>query len=313
MILAGNDTAEIVSVKQQLDTLFKIKDLGPLKFFLGFEVARSSAGISVCQRKYTLELLEHTGLLACKPAVTPMVHSSKLTRDDGDPFEDVSAYRRIVGQLLYLTNTRPDICYAVTTLSQFLSKPMKSHYQAALRIIRYLRGTPAHGLFFPSNFELKLKGFSDSDWASCPDSRRSITGFCIYLGNSLVSWKSKKQHIVSRSSSEAEYRALAAASEIQWLTYLLQDLPIPFHAPALLYCDNKSALHLAANPVFHECTKHIALDCHIVRKKLKAGLLHLLPIRTESQIADICTKPLAPKPFQHLFFKLGMLTIHSPA
>ena len=171
MILAGNDSIEIAAVKHQLDSLFKIKDLGQLKFFLGLEVARSSRGITLCQCKYTLELLESAGLLACKPAVTPMNPSVKLSKDDGNPFPDVAAYRRLVGQLLYLTNTRPDIYFTVTFLSQFMSHPMHSHYQAALQVLRYLKGSPGLGLFFLCNFELKLKCFSDSDWASHPNSR----------------------------------------------------------------------------------------------------------------------------------------------
>ena len=171
MILTGNDAAEIALVKKTLDDLFKIKDLGSLKFFLGLEVARSAKGISLCQRKYTLELLQQAGLLACKPANTPMDHSVKLRQNDGAPFQDVSTYRRLVGQLLYLTTTRPDISFAVTHLSQFLHQPMESHFKAATRILRYLKGSPGKGLFFPSNSSLQLKGFSDSDWASCPDMR----------------------------------------------------------------------------------------------------------------------------------------------
>ena len=310
MILCGNDPAEISCVKLKLDDLFKIKDLGPLKIFLGLEVAHCSKGISLCQRKYTLELLESAGLLACKPAATPMVHSQKLVRDDGDPLDDVGAYRRLIGQLLYLTNSRPNICYAVTHLSQFLSKPMKSHYQAALHVLKYLKGSPGRGLFFSSESDIQLKAFSDA----CPDSRRSITGYCVFLGNSLDSWKSKKQPTVSRSSPEAEYRALAATTcEVQWLTYLLHNFHINFTSPAVLYCDSKSALHLAANLVFHERTKHIELDCHIVREKVGEGLIHLLPIRSQSQLADLCTKALPPKVFLHLTPKLGMLDIHAPA
>ena len=314
MLLTGNDQSEIDAVKQTLDRLFKIKDLGQLKFFLGLEVARSSSGISLCQRKYTLELLQDAGLLGCKPLSTPMDPNIRFQKDDGAPFSDPAAYRRLVGQLLYLTTTRPDISYAMTTLSQFLHAPMVSHYRAALRVLRYLKNAPGLGLFFPSDSALHLKGFSDSDWATCPDTRRSITGFCIYLGNSLISWKSKKQHTVSRSSSEAEYRALATATcEIQWLTYLLQDFQVPFKSPALVYCDSRSALYLASNPVFHERSKHIELDCHVVREKIRSGLIHLLPIRTHSQLADICTKALPPKQFCNLHAKLGMYDVHSPA
>ena len=222
MILSGNDPNKITSVKRKLDDLFKIKDLGALKFFLGLEVTRSSKGNSLCQRKYTLELLESAGLLAYKPASTPMVHSQKLARDDGHPFEDIAAYRRLIGQLLYLTNSRPDICYAVTCLSQFLSKPMQSHHTTALQILRYLKGSLGRGLFFPSDYELQLKAFSDLDWVACLDTRCSITRYCVFLGHSFISWKSKKQQTVSTSSTEAEYRALAATTcEVQWLTFLL--------------------------------------------------------------------------------------------
>ena len=314
MILAGNDAQEIAAVKRTLDELFKIKDLGPLKFFPGLEVARSSKGISLCQWKYTLELIQQAGPLACKPASTPMDHSLKLQLDDGSPLLDAASYRRLVGQLLYLTTTRPDISFTISHLSQFLHKHMVSHYQAAIRILRYLKGSPGKGLFFSSSFALQLKGFSDSDWAACPNTRRSVTGYCIYLGNSFISWKAKKQHIVSQSSSKAEYRALATTTcELQWLTCLLQDLRVPFTSPALLYCDNRSTLHLAANPLFHERSKHIEIDCHVVREKLKAGLIHLLPIKTHSQVTNICTKALPPRMFQHLLCKLGLVNLHSPA
>jgi len=169
------------------------------------------------------------------------------------------------------------------------------------------------GFFFPSTSELQLKAFSDYDWVGCVDTRKSITGFSVYLGSSLISWKSKKQVTVSRSSSEAEYRALASVTcEIQWLTYLLHDFDIT-HKPALVFCDNKSALHIAANPVFHERTKHIEIDCHIVVDKLLSGLIKLLPIASQQQLVDVYTKALAPGAFRFICSKLGMNDIHSRA
>ncbi|MCI15401.1 copia protein [Trifolium medium] len=191
--------------------------------------------------------------------------------------------------------------------------PSTSHYQAAIHLLRYLKGSPALGLFYPASSTIQLKAFSDSDWATCPTSRKSITGFCIFLGDSLISWKSKKQATVSKSSSEAEYRALASTTcEIQWLTYLLRDLQVAFTTPALLYCDSQSARHIASNPTFHERTKHIDIDCHIVREKLHAHLFHLLPISSIHQLADFFTKQLEAPPFQRLLSKLGMLNIHAP-
>ena len=188
-------------VKSQLDHLFKIKDLGQLKFFLGLEVARSRKGIFLNQRKYTLELLDVVGLLGCKPSNTRMDPQIKLYSRKSHLLEDISMYRRLIEQLIYLTNTKPDICFAINNLSQFLSAPTMVHYQAALRILRYLKVNPCRGLFFPSDSPLQLKDFCDSDQASCPETRRSITDFCIFLGDSLISWQSKKKHTFSRSFS----------------------------------------------------------------------------------------------------------------
>ncbi|XP_050891128.1 uncharacterized mitochondrial protein AtMg00810-like [Lathyrus oleraceus] len=218
IVLTGDDLQEIHSVKRFLDSTFKIKDLGKLKYFLGLEVARSTQGIFLNQRKYALELLEDSGLLATKPSPTPFDYSLKLHDSDSPPYEDETTYIRLVGQLLYLTTTRPDIAFIVQQLSQFISKPLQVHHSAAIRVLKYLKSAPAKGLFYSSSSILKLSGFADSDWASCPATRRSVTGYCVFLGTSLLSWKSKKQSTVSRSSSEAEYRALASLTcELQWL------------------------------------------------------------------------------------------------
>ena len=177
--------------------------------------------------------------------------------------------------------------------------------------MRYLKSSPGSGIFFVAHGDLTLKAFNDSDWAGCRDTRRSITGFVVYLGESLISWRSKKQSTVSRSSSEAEYRALASTTcELQWLSYLLHDFRVLFLQPATLFCDNQSAIQIASNPVFHERIKHIEIDCHIVRDKVNAGLLKLLPVSSSMQIADIFTKPLTPAVFQGLCCKLGMENIH---
>ena len=175
-------------VKSQLDHLFKIKDLGQLKFCLGLEVARSRKGIFLNRRKYTLELLDVAGLLGCKPSNTPGDPQIKLHSKESHFLKDIFMYRLLNRQLIYLTNTRPDICFVVNYLSQFLSIPTTTHYQASLWILRYLKANPGRGLFFPSDYPLQLKGFCDSDWASCPKTRCSITSFCIFLGDSLISW-----------------------------------------------------------------------------------------------------------------------------
>ncbi|XP_029128789.1 uncharacterized protein LOC114916374 [Cajanus cajan] len=210
-----------------LDQTFKIKDLGDLSYFLGLEVVRNRTWIHLSQRKYTLDILSDIGMLACCPVSTPMDSSNRLSTSSGTPLEDPSVYRRLIGRLIYLTNTHPDIAHFVQHLSQFVSQPITAHYQANFRVLRYLKQAPGLGIFLDSRSSLHLKAFSDSDWAGCIDSRHSITGFSIYLGHSLISWKSKKQQTVSRSSSEAEYRALASTTyELQWLIYLLEDLRI---------------------------------------------------------------------------------------
>ncbi|XP_019163072.1 PREDICTED: uncharacterized protein LOC109159415 [Ipomoea nil] len=243
-----------------------------------------------------------------------MIQTAKLSQDSGAPLEDNSQYRRLIGKLLYLTITRPDICFAVQQLSQFLDKPTTDHLQAAHRILRYVKNSPGQGLFFPANSSLKLRGFADSDWAACIDTRRSVTGFCMFLGEALISWKSKKQGTISRSSSEAEYRAMAlAACEIQWLIYLLETLEVKMEGPAVLYSDSKSAIAIAENPVFHERTKHIEIDCHLIREKLQKGIIRLLHISTDNQTADILTKPLQPLSFQKLVSKLGLHSMYNPA
>lgn len=151
----------------------------------------------------------------------------KLSRDDGSLLANPTSYRRLIGRLLYLTITIPDITYSVQVLSQFMSTPRQPHLDAATRILWYLKNAPGQGLFYPAACDLQLKAFCDSDWAGCIDSRKSTTGFCIFLGDSLVSWKSKKQSTVSRSSAEVEYRRMASTScELVWILVLLRDLTV---------------------------------------------------------------------------------------
>jgi len=222
IILAGNDKEEIDRIREALNKTFKNKDLGDLRYFLGLEVARSKKGIIINQRKYTLELLKDAGLLACKLAATPIDNLVKLSSNGSVPFTDVHAYRRLIRRLMYLTNTRPDITFSVQQLSQFLDKPTIAHYDAVIRILKYIKGAPSLGLYFSSNSSAHLKVVCNSDWGTCSDSRQSVTGSSVYLGDSFISWKSKKQGTVSKSSCEAEYRAMATITcEIQWLVYLL--------------------------------------------------------------------------------------------
>ncbi|CAH9081989.1 unnamed protein product [Cuscuta epithymum] len=312
IILAGNDKTEINYVKDVLHNTFTIKDLGDLKYILGIEVARSEKGICLSQRKYTLDILSENGYLNCKPYSTPMDSKIKLSKENGTALSDPKVYRTLIGKLLYLTVTRPDIAYSVQTLSQFLAKPTDIHLNAAHRILRYLKNAPGKGLFYSINSDLKLSGYSDSDWAGCVDTRRSVSGYCFYLGNSLISWKSKKQQVVSRSSTESEYRAAAnAVCEAQWLHYLLKDFKIQHLFPINLHIDNQSTYFLAHNPVQHQRTKHIELDCHLLREKISTGLINLKLIKNHCQLADVYTKALGNPLFEEFTVKMNLLDIHA--
>ena len=302
IILAGTSLLEFQHIKSILDTSFKIKDLGQLKCFLGIEVAHSKLGISLCQRKYCLDLLHDSGHIGSKPISTPSDPSMKFHHDTSKPYDDISAYRRLTGRLLYLNNTRSDITFTTQQLSQFLSNPIVAHHNVALRVLRYLKSCPGKGLFFPRNSSLALQGFSDADWAGCLDTRKFVTGQCFFLGHSLISWRIKKQTNVSRSSSEAEYKALGSATcQLQWILYLLLDLHITCSKLPVLYCDNQSALHIAANPIFHERTKHLEIDCHLVREKLQDGVMKLLPVSSQDQIADFFKKTSSSQNFFSAF------------
>lgn len=238
----------------------------------------------------------------------------KLCKHSSPALADPSCYRRLIGQLLYLTITRPDISYVTQHLSQFMDASSSLHLQAAMKVLHYIKSAPRQGLLFSSSSPLTLNAYCDSDWASCLDSRRSVTGYCIFLGSSLISWRSKKQSIVSRSSAEAEYRAIASMScELTWLRYVLQALCISHPQPATLHCDNLAALHIATNPVLHEHTKHIELDCHLIRDQIHDGLLQTAHVRTHSQLADIFTKALPSAPFYSHLSKMGIENIYSPS
>ncbi|KAL0379287.1 UNVERIFIED_CONTAM: Retrovirus-related Pol polyprotein from transposon RE1 [Sesamum radiatum] len=208
VLITSPSVSLITDGKNYLDGLFTIKDLGVARYFLGLQIARSPAGTSVTQTKYITDIVRDTGLINAKSVTTPFPQHIKLSANGGAALSDPEPYRRLVGRLLYLGFTRPYISYGVQQLSQFLQHPCESHLHAALHLVRYLKGTPTSGLFFPCSSSFQLQAFCDADWASCVDSRKSISGICVFFGPSLISWKSKKQATVSRSSAEAEYRSM---------------------------------------------------------------------------------------------------------
>ena len=299
IILTGDNDSCLQVVISQLTREFDMKDLGPLHYFLGLQIDYESRGMFVHQTKYVRDLLTKTNMLHCKPCVTPCHPNQKLLNHGSPSFSDPTLYRSIVGALQYLTFTRPDIAYSVNQVCQFMHSPLESHFLAVKRILRYLRGTSGWGVCFRPG-SLDITAYTDTDWAGDLNDRRSTTGFVLFLGSNPVSWSSKKQHTVSRSSTEAEYCAMATTTaEIVWLQQLLKDLQITSSFPPLLHCDNISAMALATNPVMHSKAKHIEVDCHFVRERVQQRIISLQFVASADQYADIFTKGLCSPSFLH--------------
>lgn len=228
-VIACNDAKALQEFKNYLQSCFRMKDLGKLKYFLGLEVARNTSGFYISQRKYALDIVAEAGLLAAKPSPVPMELNHTLAVVEGS-LANARQYRRLVGRLIYLTNTRPDIAYAVHILSRFMQKPLLPHWNAAIRVVRYLKGCPGQGIFLDSKPSLQISAYCDSDWSSCPTSRRSISGYIVFLGASPIIWRTKKQDVISLSSAEAEYRSMSVTlKELSTLkaSYRRLAFPIP--------------------------------------------------------------------------------------
>ncbi|XP_062082482.1 uncharacterized mitochondrial protein AtMg00810-like [Humulus lupulus] len=308
IIVTGNDSRKLQDFIARLNAMFSLKDLGPLHYFLGIEVHRDETGLYLSQAKYIKELLTRTAMLHLKPCSTPMTVGKALSKTDGEALKQPTLYRSIIGGLQYLTHTRPDLSFVVNKLSQYLQAPTTVHWSAAKRVLRYLKGTINHGIHIKFSDQLSITGYSDADWACCPDDRKSIAGYCVYLGDTLVSWSSKKQAVVSRSSTESEYRALAhVAAEISWIQALLNEFQFPLQRTPISWCDNMGASALAANPVYHARTKHIELDVHFVRDKVLKKQLEVRYVPSSDQIADCLTKSLTHHRFHFLTDKLGVV------
>ena len=265
IIITGDDKQGIDDLKRYLQNSFRNKELGKFHYFLGTELARSKEGIGLSQRKYVLDILEETGLLGSKPVETPMDPNVKLYEDQGELLSNPERYCRLVSKLNYLTITRPDISFAVSVLSQYMKDPCVPHWEIVIWIVRYLKAHPGRGLLYKANGHLRVEASTDADWAGSPSDRKSTTKYCAFLGGNLITWRSKKQIVVARSSAEVEYRAIAHTScELMWIKHLLEELRFVVKLPMTMHCDNQAAIYIASNPVFHERTKHIEVDCHIV-------------------------------------------------
>ncbi|WVZ18935.1 hypothetical protein V8G54_006257 [Vigna mungo] len=273
IVVTGSDQDVISRIKQMLNSTFHMKELGHLNYFLGLELHYHPEGIFVNQHKYIQDLVQLAGLTNATPVDTPMEVNVKYRRHEGELLDDPTQYRKLVGCLLYVTITRPDISYVVHTVSKFMQSPRHFHFSAVQHIIKYLLGTSSRGLFFPGNSSLQLQAYSDVDWAGCPDTWRSTIGWCMFLGNAPISWKS-------------EYRAMSiTCSEITWLRGLLTKLGVSQAQPTPLHADNTKAY-----------------DHRVIT---------LPHVSTTIQIADIFTKSLPRQ--RHNFLLGKLMLVDSPA
>jgi hypothetical protein len=282
IVLTASSPGLLRRVISCLQQEFAMKDLEALHHFLGITVERRPQGMFLHQRQYTVDLLERTGMAECKPCATPVDTQGKVSAA-GPLVTDPTGYRSIAGALQYFIFTRPDIAYAVQQICPHMHDPRESHLTATKRILRYLRGTLDFGLLLRRSSTVELRIYTDADWAGCPDTHRSSSSYAVFLGDNLVSWSSKRQPVVSLSSAEAKYRAVANdVAEAAWLRQLLQELHSPLATSTLVFCDNVSAVYLSTNPVQHQRTKHVEIDLHFIRERVSYGAVRVLHVSTTS-------------------------------
>ncbi|KAL5569300.1 hypothetical protein UlMin_025875 [Ulmus minor] len=280
-----------------------------LNYFLGLQIKQSKEGIFLNQSKYIRDLLNRFGMKYSKAASTPMSPTIKLDKDENGKSVDITKYRGMIGALLYLTSSRPDIMFSVCLCARFQSNPKESHLSAVKRIFKYLYGTKDLGLWYPKGAYLELISYSDADFGGCKIDRKSTSGTCHLLGSSLVSWGSKKQNSVALSTAEAEYvSAASCCAQTLWMKQTLQDFGLNFGCTSIL-CDNTSAICLSKNPIQHSRTKHIEIRHHFIRDHIQKGDIVLKFIPTENQLADIFTKPLSEDQFCKIRRELGILDV----
>jgi hypothetical protein len=251
---------------------FEMSIMGELKYFLGFQVKQHQEGTFISQTKYIHDILTKFGMTDAKPIKTPMGTNGHLDLDTRGKSVDQKVYRSMIGSLLYLCASRPDIMLSVCMCARFQADPKKVHLRAVKRIMRYLVYTPKFGLWYSRGCTFDLIGYSDADWAGCKIDRKSTSGICQFLGRSLVSWASKKQNSVALSTAEAEYIAVGHCfAQLLWIRQTLRDYGYELSKVPLL-CDNESAIRMADNPVEHSRTKHIAIRYNFLRDHQQRGI-----------------------------------------
>lgn len=262
---------------------------------------RNPTALRMLQTEYAISILQHFGMQDCAPSSTPLPEGMTLSKESATPPVDATLYRMLVGELFFLAKTRPDIAHAVSVVSRYMQNPQEAHLQATKDILRYTD----LGLFFKKGEENRLHGYTDVDYGQDTDDMNFVSAYIFFLGNSPISWNSKKPSSTSRSSCESEYRALAQCScEAVWIRRLLEELKILDDKPTNLYCDNRSSIKLSYNPVFHERSKHFEIEYHFTRQKVENDTISVEFIFSQDQPADILTKSLGRIKFKNCKSKL---------
>eukprot|EP00253_Pinus_taeda_P016698 PITA_16698 len=306
-----NDVWEVVprpEGKSVVTSRWLYKDIGLMHYFLGLEVWQEEGHFFLGHGKYIVDILSRFHMQDCRPMSTPMITNWKKLHASDSESVDPTLYRQLIGSLMYLVNTRQDICFAVNTMSQFMCELRKVHSVAAKHILRYLQGTVDYGLDYKQGDGVRLVGYTNSDCAGCASNWKSTLGCCFGLGSAVVSWFSRKQQSVALSSAEEEYMASSLAScEAIWLRKMLFGLFGQSLRPSVIYCDNHSCIKLTENPVFHDRSKHIGIIYHFIRDYFQKGVVKLEYISTDEQVVDILTKAL-PRG-KHVYFrdKMGVV------
>jgi hypothetical protein len=265
-IIFGSNNASLVKwVASAMQFKFEMSMIGELSFFLGLQITQRSEGIFLSQETYLREMLKRFQMEDSKPMSTPMVTGCKLRKDDDSPDVDQSSYRSMIGILLYIIASRPDIMHVVGIVGRYQAAPKQSHLLVVKIIFRYLKGTMDYVLWYPRNQNFQLSVYSDVDWANCVDERKSTSQGSLFLGDSLISWLSKKKGSISLSTTEAEYIAVATCcTQVLWMIQTIADLEVKYIVPIPIHCDNTRAISVSKNHVFHSKTKHIPIKYHFL-------------------------------------------------
>jgi hypothetical protein len=276
LLITGCSTSVIAAVKRILHDRFLMMDMGLLHFFLGLEISQDASGIKLSQAKYARDLLERFHMTDCKSAPTPFLSGVKLEDGGETPLVDNTLYRQLVGILLYLTHSRPDLSYEVGTVSRFMQESHELHWKAAKCILRYVQGTITFGIHYATDSTLDLIGFTYSDWAGDSIDCKSTSGYSLSLGSGPICWSSKKQAAIALSSAEADYRGVVNITiQAMWLQHFLTELGIQFHRSIVISCDNQSTLKFCRDPVQRQRMKHIEIHMHYIWDLVHEGIINL--------------------------------------